>query len=55
MTDFTSDLRCFCCERGDDDIDPLLEAWVGKDVFWTCRSCVDDWLAAVWHRRGAAA
>jgi hypothetical protein len=52
------DLRCLCCERGDDDIDPLFEAWVGRDSFWICRSCVADWLAAAWpeiHRRRAAA
>ena len=51
------DLRCLGCERGDDDLDPLVEAWVNRDAFWMCRSCIKDWLSVVWpefHRRRAA-
>jgi hypothetical protein len=47
--------QCNCCDRGDDDLDPLVRAHVGQASFWICRSCVADWLRAEWpevYRRG---
>jgi hypothetical protein len=57
MTALPPDLRCNCCEHGDDDENPLLQAWVGRDGFWICRQCVAHWLRSAWpdvYRRRAA-